>query len=154
MTDFKDVPVYDQGILGIGVVALIVSFFPYYGASVNAAGLHASASVNAWHGWAFLGIVLIFLATALVAIENFSRDPLPRLAVSWTVIVAAMSVLGAICVFLRSVTLPHGSTFGVTYGVRFGGILLIVVCAAHAVVSVLKLLRSGEQMPWANRSLS
>jgi hypothetical protein len=151
MAEFKDVPRYDQALIGLGVLALIVSFFPYYGVKVNAAGLHASATVNAWHGWAFFGIVLVFLSTASVAIEDFSRDPLPRLQVTWTFIVAAMSVLGVICVFLRSVTLPSGGTLGLTYGVRFGGVLLIIVCAAHAAVAVVKLLRSGEPMPWANR---
>ena len=151
MTEFKDVPRYDQGLIGLGVLALVVSFFPYYGASVNAGVLHASESVNAWHGWALFGIMLIFIATALVAIEDFSREQLPRLQVSWNFIVAAMSVLGVICVFLRSITLPSGHALGVSYGVRFGGYLLIVVCAAHALVACLRLLRSGEQMPWAHR---
>ena len=151
MTELKDVPRYDQGVLGLGLLVLVVSFFPYYGASVNAGILHASASVNAWHGWALVGIWLIFIATALVGIENFSRDPLPRLQMSWTFIVAALSVIGVICVFLRSVTLPSGQTFGVSYGMRFGGYLLIAVCVLHAVASCLRLTSSGEQMPWAAR---
>ena len=151
MAEFRELPRYDQALIGIGVLALVVSFLPYYGASVNAGILHASASVNAWHGWALLGIVLIFIATALVAVQDFSRDPLPELSISWTFIVAAMSVLGLICVFLRSVTLPSGSTFGVTYGMRYGGYLLIVVCVLHAVAACLRLLNSGEQLPWAAR---
>jgi hypothetical protein len=153
-TDLRQLPRTDQAVLGLGVIALIVSFFPYYGASVNGAGIHASASVNAWNGWALIGILLVFAATAIVAVQVMSPQTLPRMQVSWTFIAAAASVLGLVCVFLRSVTLPSGNGFGVDYGVRFGGWLLIAVCVLHAVVSVMRLRDSGEAMPWAGRGVA
>ena len=60
--DLKQVSRNDKGVLGAGIVALIFSFVShYYGGSVNVGGFHYSAGVNAWHSYAFFGMLLILL---------------------------------------------------------------------------------------------
>ncbi|MGN6475242.1 MAG: hypothetical protein ACTHK4_16540, partial [Mycobacteriales bacterium] len=64
----------DQGVLAAGVLAFIASFFPYYGASVNAGGFHGSSSTSAWHSYATLALLLIIAATAVAALQVFSAS--------------------------------------------------------------------------------
>lgn len=143
--DIRTLPRNDQALLGLGLLAFIVSFFPYYGWN------HGFGSVNAWHQWALVGMLLILASTIVAAIQVFSTQTLPRLAVSWNVLVAGLSVLGAICIVIRSLTLPSGTFFGASIGLRWGGWLLIIVAILHAIVAVLRLRASGEPMPWAAR---
>jgi LPXTG-motif cell wall-anchored protein len=130
------------------VVAFIVSFFPYYGASVHAGGFSQSVSVNAWHGTALVGLLFIFAATIVAAMQAFARESLPNTGMSWNFVVVGLSAIGTILVFLRSVTLPSGSGAGVDYGVRWGGILLIIVCVVHTAFAVLRFRDTGEALPW------
>ena len=54
------------------MLVLIASFLPWYGYDyhVNVAGFKSSgsASINAWHGWALFGVLLVIAATALAAL--------------------------------------------------------------------------------------
>src|SRR5947209_664225 len=101
-TDLRQLPRNEMAVLAAGVVAFIVSFFPYYGASVHAGGFSSSVSVNAWHGTALLGLLFIFAATVVAAMQAFARESLPSTGLSWNFVVAALSVIGTILVFLHS----------------------------------------------------
>src|SRR3954447_11560811 len=72
--DLRQLPRNDLGVLAAGALAFIFSFFPYYGASAKAGGFSYSVSVNAWHGTALLGMLLVVAAAIVAAIIAFSPD--------------------------------------------------------------------------------
>lgn len=146
--DLRQLPRNELGVIGTGALALLCSFLPYYGADFGAGAFRGSATVNAWHGTALLGMLLVVAAAAVAALQAFSPDTLPRMSVSTNFVVLGLSVVGALLVVLRSFTLPSGSGLGLSYGIRWGGWLLIIVCIAQAVFAVLKFRGSGEAMPW------
>src|SRR3954449_9594200 len=102
--DFRQMPRNDQGVLAAGVLAFIASFFPYYGASVNAAGFHGSSSTSAWHSYATLAILLVLAATVAPTVQLFATDSLPQTAMSWNFIVLALSAVGSALLIIRSFT--------------------------------------------------
>lgn len=153
--DFRQLPRTDQAFLGAGVLVLIASFLPWYGVSYDFkfAGVHSSgsASINAWHSYATLGLLLMLAATALVAVQAFSPSTsLPDLPVSWNFLAAAVAAVGALLVLIRSLDLPSASGPGGNVGLRWGGWLLIVFSIALAVIGAWRLRESGEAMPWTH----
>jgi hypothetical protein len=146
--DLRQLPRNDLGVLAAGALAFIVSFFPYYGASAKAGGFSYSVSVNAWHGTALLGMLLVVAAAIVAAIIAFSPDTLPKMSLSWNVVVLGLSLLGTLLVIIRSFTLPSASGPGVDYGLRWGGWLLIIVCVVQSVFAFLRFRDTGEAMPW------
>jgi hypothetical protein len=141
----------DLGVMGAGAAALLFSFLPYWGVSYKLAGVGGtSASVTAWHSYAFLGVLLLVAAAGVVAARVFGGVTLPEAPVGWHVIVAAAAVLGAVLVILRGLTIGSAgySAFGssVSAGVKWGGYLLFLAAIAEAVFAVLALRESGEQV--------
>src|SRR3954466_9032977 len=118
--DLRQLPRNDLGVLIPGALALIFSFFPYYGVSVKFGQFGASESVNAWHGTALLGLLLVVAAAVVAAIMAFSPDTLPKMSVSWNLVVLVLSLVGTLLVIIRSFTLPGGSGPGVDVGLRWG----------------------------------
>ena len=153
-SDFTQLGRNEQMFLGAGVLVFIASFLPWYGVSYNLsfAGVHTSgsSSINAWHSYATLGLLLILAATVVAAVMLLAADSLPELPVSWNVVVAGLSVVGAALVVIRSLNLPSASGPGASVGLRWGGWVLIVVCVAHAVLAVLRMREAGESMPWVH----
>lgn len=144
-SDVRELPRIDQAFLGLGVLVLIASFLPYSGASY----LGVSDSAIAWHGWAALALILMLIATALVAVQLMTDATLPALRVSWNVVVVALDALGALILVIRTLTLDSGKSAGLSYGVRWGGWLLILAAIAQVVVAGTRFRASGESMPWA-----
>ncbi|MGH8890251.1 MAG: hypothetical protein ACRDV3_10940, partial [Acidothermaceae bacterium] len=102
--DLKQVSRNDKGIVGAAIVAFIASFLPYYGVSYNFAGIHESASVNAWHGYAIIGLLFVFAAGAIVAARVFANANLPQLPVGVNVLVAGLAAIGTLLVIIRGFT--------------------------------------------------
>ena len=153
--DIRQLPRNEQWFLGAGVLVFVASFLPWYGVSYNLsfAGVKSSgsASINAWHSYATLGLLLIVAATVVAAAMAFTVDSLPELPVSWNVVVTGLSVVGALLVVVRSLDLPSVSGPGASVGLRWGGWILLIACIAHAVLAVTRLRASGDAMPWAER---
>ncbi|MDQ1698727.1 MAG: hypothetical protein QOG34_590 [Frankiaceae bacterium] len=153
--DLADMPRRDQAFLGLGVLILILSFLPWYGGDVSAniLGTHVSRawSTNAWHGWAALGLILMLIATAIVATELLSETKLPELRVSWAIVVFALDVVGGLLLVIKSFNLPSASGTGFSVGLRWAGWLLVIAAIAQVVVAALRFRASGETMPWAAR---
>ena len=149
-TDVRELPRNDRWFLGLGVAVFIAAFLPWYGVSYSASfggkSISSSASVTAWHGWAALGIVLMLLATLIVAVQLFSDAELPALRLSWTRVVFAIDVIGAVIFVVRSLRLPSESVAGLSVGLRWGGWILIVVAIAQVVFAALRLRDSGESL--------
>ena len=153
-SDFRQLGRNDQLFLGAGVLVFIASFLPWYGVSYNLsfAGVKSSgsASINAWHSYATLGLLLILAATVVAAVRMFAADTLPDLPVSWNLIVMGLSVVGALLVVIRSLNLPSASGPGTDVGLRWGGWILLIACVAHAALAVLRMREAGESMPWVH----
>jgi hypothetical protein len=161
MPDIKSLPPFDLGVLVTGVLAFIVSFFPYYGAKVSGsvAGVSVaslgstSASVSAWHSYSTLGLLLILLGTIVAAVTIFAKSSMPDLPVGARWIAAGLCSLGALLYLIRLFTLPHhhenlGGGISVSEGVKWGGYLLLLIVLANAACAVISALSSEEQVPW------
>ena len=148
--DFRTMPRNDQGVLAAGVLAFIASFFPYYGASVSTVGFHGSSSTSAWHSYATLAIILVMAATVVAAVQLFSPSSLPETSTSWNFVVLALSALGTVLLIIRSFTLDHGNIGGLSYGLRWGAYVLMVLCVVQVVFAFLRMREAGESMPWAH----
>jgi hypothetical protein len=142
--DLNHVSRNDKGLIGAGIVAFIASFLPYYGIS---AGPY-SASTNAWTGYATFGLLLIFIATGIAAARVFAGAGLPKLPVGANLLVAALGGLGTLLVILRGFTYPHASFPGGSYGVKWGGYVLMLAGVVMTVFAVMNFLASGEKLAW------
>ena len=147
--DFRTLPRNDQGVLAAGVLAFIASFLPYFGASVDAFGVHRSSSTSAWHSYATLALFLIVAATVVAAVQVFSPDSLPQASMSWNFVVLALSALGTVLLIIRSFTLDHGDLGGISYGLRWGAYVLMILCVVQTVFAFLRMRAAGDPMPWA-----
>jgi hypothetical protein len=155
---FKGFGRNDQIVLGTGVLAFILSFFPYWGGSASGAtiaGQHiggASSSVTAWHSYSTIALLLILIGTALTAFLLFARDSVPNLAIGPRWIAAGVCALGALLYVIRLFTLPSDSQsfdgFKYSYGVKWGGYVLLVVVVVNAAFAIMNALSSDETKPW------
>jgi len=146
--DLKQVSRNDKGVVGAGIVAFIASFLPYYGVSYNFAGIHESASVNAWHGYAVLGLLFVFAAAGIVAARVFANVNLPQLPVGVNLAVTALAAIGTLLIVIRGFTYPHASGVGGSVGVKWGGYVLFIVCIVETVFAAMNFRESGEKVAW------
>lgn len=135
--DFKALGKNTQGALIAGAVALVISFFESY-VTVDIAGF--SVGTNAWTSFATLGMLLILVATALVAVKAFAAQSLPDGA-PWNLITAAAAGLGTVLVILRAITADGPA------GPGWSGFVLFIAGIALTVFTVLDFKSSGEQIP-------
>jgi hypothetical protein len=138
--DFKALSRHDQIALGSGVLVFIASFLPWYGAS----GGGVSVSVTAWHGLAAFGLILLLLSLFVTAAELFAKDSLPELPVKYPLVEAGLAGLGALFVIIKSFDLPSGGGFGVDYGLRWGGYILIILAIVQAGINVMRALHAND----------
>jgi hypothetical protein len=146
-TDLQAIDKKDLGILIAGGVAFIASLLPYVGVDVDFGGLHASNSVNAWHSYAILGLLLIFAGAIVVALKVFGGDAVPELPVGVHVLAAALAGLGTLLVLIRAFTYSDNGVPGADVSVKWGGYLLILAGIVEAVLAVLAMRESGESIP-------
>jgi hypothetical protein len=142
----------DLVIMGSGVLMIIVSFLPWYGASF--AGF--SSTVSGWNAGfgAWFSILLVIAVAAVTAARVFGGRSMPAVgngAVGWGFITAAVSALAFIIMLLRWVTFPSGS-HGVSAGGRFGIYIGLVIAIVQTVYGYLNTVQAGEKMPWQKRA--
>jgi hypothetical protein len=158
--DLKSLPPFDLVVLGSGVLAFIVSFFPYYGAHVSGSitGIGniggGSSSVSAWHSYSTLALLLILLGTIVAGAGIFAKNSLPNLPIGARWIAAGLCALGALLYLIRLFTLPHhhvslGQGLSASEGVKWGGYLLLIIVLVNAAAAVMGALASDEPVPWA-----
>jgi hypothetical protein len=140
----------DLGVMAAGAAALVFSFLPYVGVSFKIAGIGSTGgSINAWHGIAWLGVLLLVAAAGVVAARVFGGVALPTLPVGWHVVLAAVAGIGTIILLVRGLT--YGGDTGVlgssvSAGMRWGGYLLVLAGIAETVFAVLAMRESGESL--------
>ena len=64
----------------------------------------------------------------------------------------APSAVGTLLLIIRSFTLDHGSIGGLSYGLRWGAYVLIILCIVQTVFALLRMRAAGDAMPWAQGS--
>ncbi|HWA67088.1 MAG TPA: DUF5336 domain-containing protein [Mycobacteriales bacterium] len=144
--DFKSLSRNDQIALGAGVLVFVASFLPWYGVKFKgelAAFGAGSATVNAWHGLAAFGLVLLLLGLVVVAAQTFAGANLPELPTSYEVVAAGLSCLGALFVIIKSFDLPSYSGADASVGLRWGGWILLILVVVQAVATVMRVMASG-----------
>jgi hypothetical protein len=131
----------DWMVVGGGGAAFIFSLFPFVGVSFGP----ISYSVNAWHSYALLGVLLILAAAVtwtLRALDVVKLPPVPE-PWTWSRIIAATSGLGSLLVLIRGLTIGSSGVaaaaarVGVNVGMRFGGYALVVAGVVMTVGAVL-----------------
>jgi hypothetical protein len=152
-SDFRQLARNDQGVLVAGVLALIASFFPYYGYSVsgkagNLLGFNSSHSWTAWHSYATFALLLMVAATAIAAAQVFAKESLPDIGVSWNLLVLGLSALGALLFIVRSFSFDSGDIGPLSYGLKWGAYVVMILMLAQTAFAFLRVRAAGEAMPW------
>lgn len=161
--DFKSLSPVDLGALGAGAVAILFSFFTAYitvsvkGGENLGVDVSGSNGVSAWNSWATIGMLLILIAVAVVALKAFAADLLPAGA-PWRLIALATAALGTVLIILRALTAGNGnvsgSSFGavsVSVGPGWSGWVLFIATIALTVFTALAFKDSGEKLPEVNK---
>jgi hypothetical protein len=134
---------------GAGVLAFIVSFFPWY--SFDVAGF-ASGSASAWNtGFlAWFSVLLLMGAGVVVLLPHFGVQ-VNRLPLTW------LSLSGAAVVFIliRWLTLPDGGMgdfgllgdSGIDAGAGFGLVVGLIVAIVSAAAAFMTFRAAPKQAP-------
>lgn len=145
--DFKSLGKFEQGALVAGGLSIILSFFSNY-VTVDAGPV--SAGTSAWDSWATLGMLLVIVATAIVAIKAFAKENLPD-GVPWSLVALAAAALGTVLLILRAFTYGDGGLSSVDVGPGWSGWLLFITTIALTVFTALSFKESGEKVPEYNK---
>ncbi|KRC64010.1 hypothetical protein ASE12_04100 [Aeromicrobium sp. Root236] len=147
-TDFKSLGKFEQGALIAGGLSIILSFF---GAYVRVSGGGVSKNVsNAWDSYATLGILLVIVATVIIAIKAFAAENLPD-GVPWNLVALAAAGLGTLLLILRAFTYSDGGFTGIDVGPGWSGWVLFITTIALTVFAFLLFKASGEKIPEINK---
>ncbi len=150
--DWKKLSTADRVVAITAAIALIALFLPWYGWS----GFGYSYSVSGFSsGYGWLGALLI-LAVGVYLVLLRSGSNMPKTSYGPGVIVLGGSVIGAVIVLLRWVTLPRGSygnaVGSFSYGARIGIYLALVAGIVQAIFALRLFRSSGERLPWASKT--
>jgi hypothetical protein len=152
--DLKSIGKFEQGALIAGALSLILSFFDkYVQVSVDGgelAGMSGTVgATNAWDSFATIGILLVVVATAIIAVKAFARENLPD-GVPWNLVAFAAAALGTLLLILRAFTYSDQGISSVSIGPGWSGWALFVTSIALTVFAFLSFQASGEKFPQAN----
>lgn len=145
--DISSINRNDLAVMIAGAVALISSFFPFYGASVSGGGFHVSSSVSAWHSYGFLGVLLLLLGAIAIAVKTFAAGSVPSLPIGIHVLAGGLAAVGTLILLIHGVAYSHPDIPGVDWGMKWGAYVIIIVGIAESVFAFLGARESGEQMP-------
>jgi hypothetical protein len=137
---------HDLAMVGVGVLVFIASFLPWYGVTFSGGNAETgvTGSVDAWHGLAGLGVILLLFGAVAAAAEPMvlGEDWPPRLV---PVVSALLACLGAAFVVIKSLSLPTSDVPGASIGLRWGGWILLVLVVVEALISVLRVVHAGDE---------
>jgi hypothetical protein len=145
--DWKKLSTTDKVISITSLVALISLFLPWEGAS----GPGYSYSVSGFstsYGW--LGALLVILAGVYVVMQR-SGSNVPKFSYGPGVITLGLSVIGAVLIIVRWISLPRGSYAAgfFSYGPRIGIFLALIAAVVQAFFALRLFRTTGEALPWA-----
>lgn len=130
-----------------GLLAIIVSFFPWYGftgkaaAELKAYGI--KTSVSAWSAGfgAWFPMLLLFALGVVVVLA--AMDIIKQPALLLAVVATGASLLATIIVLLRWATYPSASGLSGDFGALWGTYLGVVIALAVTVFSYLDFTAKG-----------
>jgi hypothetical protein len=137
---------YDLGIIGAGLLAFILSFFPFYTVSVDGSlGLGGlSDTGSAWHGFfGWFAVLVAIAASTLLALRLFGVQVLDAAMTRLAVLVGyGVSLL---CMLLAFFVTPGGGCQGssacedvVNFGRGFGYWALVLVVIVGLALSFMR----------------
>jgi hypothetical protein len=161
--DPRSVNPLDWGVLGLGALTLIFSFFSYYSASVSVSSSYGgfsggySGSASAWHfsdgafvAWFAMALTVVGAASTGLAVfgqrvQGVGDPRLLGLALS-----AAGALLFVIAIFAHP-KFYSGSQdgFSAHFGHGFSFWLSLIFSLAIVVLSLMRVQQSGQQLPGA-----
>jgi hypothetical protein len=141
----RDVATNDLGLMGGGLLVLISSFLPWYGASFRG----FSDSVSGWNsGWAWIPILLCIAVAGVVAAREFGGARLPAAGpVGPALLLLAVAGLATLLILLRWLTLPSSDFPGVDTGPRVGLFLGLIGAIIQTAFAAIAFKASGEALP-------
>jgi hypothetical protein len=149
--DWNKLTTTDKVISVTALIAFIGLFLPWYGFSSPLYSVSVSG-FSTGYGW--LGALLI-VAAGVYLVMLRSGSNMPKTSYGPGVLVLGASALGALIVIIRWLTVPKGSSSGLSsfsYGPRVGMYIVLIAGVVQAFFA-LRLFRStGEAVPWANKS--
>lgn len=145
--DMSKLSTADRIVAGAGVVALIALFLPWYGWSGDGVSYSVSG-FSSGYGW--LGALLVVAAGAYLVMQR-SGSNMPKTSVGPAVTVLGASIIGALLVIIRWVSLPSGhDTLGsFSYGPGIGIYLALLAGVVQAFFAYRLYKGSGEKSPFA-----
>jgi hypothetical protein len=143
--DVKRVTTFEWVGIGAGLLALIVSFFPWFSSSASFEGIESSGSSTAWGTGigAWLPVLMLLATGVLVALPHIGVA-VSNLALIWL----GLSAGAALIILVRWLTLPDVpdelsevglglANVDVDAGAGFGLIVGLILAVASAVVAFL-----------------
>jgi hypothetical protein len=145
--EWKKLSTTDKVISVTALIALIALFLPWYGAS----SVYGGASVSGFstsYGW-LGGLLIVAAGVYLVFLRAGSN--MPKFSYGPGVIVLGLSLIGAVIVIIRWVTLPSGSFDGgaFSYGPQVGMYIVLIAGIVQAFFALRMFRASGEALPWS-----
>jgi hypothetical protein len=136
---------FDLGIVAAGVLAFILSVFPYYSVSLDSSfGFGGSGTYSAWHGFfGWFGALVALAAAVLVALDLLGI----QVGVPTRLAAVVGFAVATLCTFLALFVIPgEGACQGINacedaldYGHAFGYWLSAIVVIAGLVLSVIRM---------------
>ncbi|MCW2770582.1 MAG: hypothetical protein JWR27_2015 [Aeromicrobium sp.] len=120
-------------------------------------GFGGSESINAWHEWALLGVLLVVAAFVIVVLRVVTGTALPP-GVPWNLVTAAAAGLGTIILLIYPFTFGPDvpsvvqDSIDVSRSPGWSGWLLLVAAIVFTVFSFLAFKESGEKIPEVKRN--
>jgi len=157
--DVSSIKKNDLGALVAGGLVFILSLMPaWITYSFDGPGSDAfgglDSGINAWHSYNVLALLLLLLATTVVAVKVFAPQALPSsLPVGTGVIAAGLAVVGTLLMLLRTLTLFNSESSGgveLSQGPGWSGWLLMIAAVALTAFTAMGFQDSGEPLPWQN----
>jgi hypothetical protein len=109
------------------------------GVSGSYGTFHVSVSIDAWHGFALLGLLIAFAAMILWALMRFASVKLPTMQVAWEIVIPAAAALGTVLVAIRGLTYS-GTSLKI-------GFFLLIIAGGVFIASTYEASRSGAATP-------
>jgi hypothetical protein len=149
----RNVGTNDLVVMGVGVLAFIDSFLPWWGVDYKGLG---GGSVSAWNAGfgAWFSVLLMMVVAASIAGRVFAgrnTGAVGTSTVSWNLVNVAVPAIAAIIILLRWVTYPGAHGGGVDAGARVGTYIGLILAIVQTVFAYLAMVASGERLPWQQR---
>jgi hypothetical protein len=142
----RDVATNDLGLMGGGLLVLISSFLPWYGASFRG----FSDSTSGWNSGflAWFPILLCIAIAGVVAAREFGGARLPATGpVGPALLLLLVAAFATLLILLRWLTLPSSDFPGVDTGARVGLFIGLIGAIIQTAFAAIAFRSSGETLP-------